>query len=156
MRRFTSPIEEESGVRPGSCDASARILKSRRSTRTRHTLSPEAPGDGGAGEAIRALEASGPEVRVELADVTSETAMREVLERIASSLPPLRGVINASGVIAGGAVVPEQGWDAFANVLDVKVAGSWILHALTRDMPLDFFVGFSSASSLLRSPGQAS
>jgi myxalamid-type polyketide synthase MxaE and MxaD len=109
-----------------------------------------------AGEAIRALEASGAEVRVELADVTSETAMREVLERIASSLPPLRGVINASGVIAGGAVVQEQGWDAFANVLDVKVAGSWILHALTRDMPLDFFVGFSSASSLLRSPGQAS
>src|SRR5262249_8665353 len=100
--------------------------------------------------------ARGAQVCLELADVASESAMREVLDRIASSLPPLRGVVNASGIIAEGTVLQEQSWKSFASVLDVKVAGSWILHSLTRDVPLDFFVGFSSASSVLRSPGQAS
>src|SRR5262249_59999739 len=105
------------------------------------------PGDS-AREAIGVLEARGAQVCLEVADVASESAMREVLDRIASSLPPLRGVVNASGIIAEGTVLQEQSWKSFASVLDVKVAGSWILHSLTRDVPLDFFVGFSSASSV--------
>ena len=35
-----------------------------------------------------------------------------------------------------------------------KVAGSWVLHQLTKDMDLDFFVGFSSMVSLWGSKGQ--
>jgi len=34
------------------------------------------------------------------------------------------------------------------------VAGSWNLHQATRDLPLDFFVLFSGAGTLLGSPGQ--
>jgi acyl carrier protein len=33
-----------------------------------------------------------------------------------------------------------------------KLEGAWLLHALLQDAPLDFFVLFSSASSVLRSP----
>jgi acyl carrier protein len=40
-------------------------------------------------------------------------------------------------------------------VFSPKVAGSWHLHELTQDLPLDFFVLFSSAVSLLGSAGQA-
>jgi myxalamid-type polyketide synthase MxaB len=40
-------------------------------------------------------------------------------------------------------------------VLRPKVGGAWNLHLLTRDRALDFFVMFSSAASLLGSPGQA-
>ncbi|NEO93051.1 MAG: KR domain-containing protein, partial [Moorea sp. SIO3G5] len=35
-----------------------------------------------------------------------------------------------------------------------KVAGTWHLHQLTLDLPLDFFVCFSSMASMLGSPGQ--
>src|SRR5436853_7576184 len=36
-----------------------------------------------------------------------------------------------------------------------KLAGAWNLHTLTRQQPLDYFVLFSSAASMIGSPGQA-
>ena len=50
----------------------------------------------------------------------------------------------------------HQSWERFQKVFAPKVAGSWHLHALTKDLPLDFFVMFSSAVSLLGSAGQGS
>src|SRR5207245_4531674 len=35
-----------------------------------------------------------------------------------------------------------------------KAGGAWILHALTRDRPLDYFVLFSSVSALIGNPRQ--
>src|SRR5262249_11791726 len=101
------------------------------------------------------LEAGGTQVQVVRADVTSHDDMSAVLAQISSTMPPLRGIVNASG-IAGGNVLAEQTWESFSPVLDVKVAGRWNLHSLTRDLPLDFFVSFSSAASLLATPGQGS
>ena len=40
-------------------------------------------------------------------------------------------------------------------MLAPKVAGAWNLHTLTNELPLDFFVLFSSAASIFGSPGQA-
>ena len=40
------------------------------------------------------------------------------------------------------------------KVFSPKVEGTWNLHRKTRDLPLDFFVLFSSAVSVLGSPGQ--
>jgi acyl carrier protein len=51
-------------------------------------------------------------------------------------------------------VLLRQEWAGFARVMAAKVSGAWNLHALTKDMPLDFFVLFSSIASLLGSPGQ--
>ncbi len=39
--------------------------------------------------------------------------------------------------------------------LNAKVQGTWNLHLLTKDQPLDFFVMFSSIASVLGSPGQS-
>jgi NAD(P)-dependent dehydrogenase (short-subunit alcohol dehydrogenase family)/acyl carrier protein len=113
----------------------------------------------GAGEAalseIRLLEQRGAHVLSLSADVTSEKDMAAVFEKICSPLPPLRGVVNTSGVVQG-ALLAQESSERFLEVLDVKLAGSFNLHLLTRDRPLDFFVSFSSASALLASPGQAS
>ena len=43
---------------------------------------------------------------------------------------------------------------ALNTVLRPKVMGGWLLHRLLEDAPLDFFVLFSSAGSLLGQPGQ--
>jgi myxalamid-type polyketide synthase MxaE and MxaD len=104
--------------------------------------------------AIAALEIRGVEVRVVTADVRSPEQMKAVVDGVRSSMPPLRGVVNAAGV-SGGTVLVQQTWDKFDDVLDTKVAGSWILHSLARDLPLDFFVGFSSVATVVGAPGQS-
>ena len=38
--------------------------------------------------------------------------------------------------------------------MDAKVLGAWYLHELTRELPLEHFVLFSSAAALMGSPGQ--
>jgi acyl carrier protein len=68
-------------------------------------------------------------------------------------MPPLRGVVHAAGVL-DDAVLEHQDWSRFGRVLGPKVLGGWILHELTRTLPLEFFVLFSSGASLIGSPGQ--
>jgi NAD(P)-dependent dehydrogenase (short-subunit alcohol dehydrogenase family)/acyl carrier protein len=105
-------------------------------------------------EEIRALEKEGVEVKVAAVDVTDEKAMRALLAEAAASMPPLRGVIHAAGRF-GGTVLSELSWDRFNEVLDIKVAGTFLVHELTKRLPLDFFVSYSSASAVIGSHGQA-
>ena len=104
--------------------------------------------------AVSDLEARGAEVRVIRADVSDRKQIAELLRDISAQLPPLRGLIHAAGVLDDG-VLLQQEWERFRRVLIPKVAGALHLHELTRDLSLDFFVLFSSAASLLGSPGQA-
>jgi acyl carrier protein len=76
-----------------------------------------------------------------------------VIATIGRELPPLRGVVHAAGVLDDGVLV-NQTTERFAAVMAPKVAGSWNLHQATRDLPLDCFVLFSGAGTLLGSPGQ--
>jgi acyl carrier protein len=67
-------------------------------------------------------------------------------------MPPLRGVFHLAGVLDNGALI-SQDWSRFSRVLSPKVKGTWHLHMLTKNLSLDFFVMFSSAASLIGSPG---
>jgi len=66
---------------------------------------------------------------------------------------PLRGIVHAAGVLDDG-TLRSLTWPQFERVMAAKVRGAWNLHCLTRDLPLDLFVAFSSIASLLGSPGQ--
>ncbi|HWU88469.1 MAG TPA: amino acid adenylation domain-containing protein, partial [Kofleriaceae bacterium] len=70
--------------------------------------------------------------------------------------PDVRGVVHAAGVLQDGSLLQTDP-AAFAAVAHPKAAGAWALDRLfaDRSAPLDFFVSFSSAASLLGSPGQA-
>ena len=103
-------------------------------------------------EAIARLECLGARVRVAQADVSNSDELTQVFESV-KTMPPLRGVIHAAGVLDDG-ILSEQDWQSFEQVMAPKVAGSWHLHRLTQELPLDFFVLFSSVASLLGSPGQ--
>jgi acyl transferase domain-containing protein/phospholipid N-methyltransferase len=88
------------------------------------------------------------------ADVSQEDQLRVVLATIRSSMPPLRGVIHGAGALDDSSIV-HQNWKRFRHVFSAKIDGAWALHRLTQDIPLDFFVMFSSMASLFGSPGQS-
>jgi acyl carrier protein len=66
----------------------------------------------------------------------------------------LRGVVHAAGVLDDGSIL-NLNEHRMKKVMAPKVDGTWNLHHATLDLPLDFFVLFSSAVSVLGSPGQA-
>ena len=100
------------------------------------------------------LKKAGANLVVEKADVSSLEQMTKVVTKIEQSLPPLAGVIHSVGVLEDG-VLQQQNWSNFTKVMKPKVQGAWHLHQLTQNQPLDFFILFSSAASLLGSPGQS-
>ncbi|NER22533.1 MAG: alpha/beta fold hydrolase [Symploca sp. SIO1B1] len=102
---------------------------------------------------IQGLEKLGVQVKVLSADISIESDVANILEQIQTSLPPLLGVIHAAGVLDDG-VLQQMSWERFTKVMAPKVNGTWNLHKLTQHLSLDFFVCFSSMSSLFGSPGQ--
>jgi acyl transferase domain-containing protein len=104
---------------------------------------------------VDALEQTGARVVAVRADVSSASQMARVLADAHRDLPPLRGVIHAAGVIDDGLLL-QQDWDRFRSVTAPKVEGAWILHTLTLDRRLDFFVLFSSMAAVVGSFGQSS
>ena len=88
------------------------------------------------------------------ADVTRAEEVARVLAEVAAQLPPVRGIIHAAGLF-DASLMENLSWARFAEILRPKLAGAWNLHQQTRDLPLDFFLCFSSMASVLPSPGQA-
>lgn len=103
---------------------------------------------------VQELQQSGVKVVVARADVANFEQMQSAFDRIGRSMPPLQGIIHAAGAIADG-TFPQQTWQKFAKVLSPKVQGAWNLHRLTQHLDLDFFVLFSSGTSLLGFAGQS-
>jgi NADPH:quinone reductase-like Zn-dependent oxidoreductase/NADP-dependent 3-hydroxy acid dehydrogenase YdfG/acyl carrier protein len=105
--------------------------------------------------AIEQMERVGAQIVVAQADVTRTEQVAGVLARIDESMPPLRGIIHAAGILDDGLLL-NLDRERLAAVMAPKVEGAWNLHALTLERPLDFFVLFSSVASVLGSPGQGS
>ena len=97
---------------------------------------------------LRRLETAGAQVAAVRADVGREEDVAGLLEEFRRAMPPLRGVVHAAGVF-DDRVLMRHDRERFARVLAPKVKGAWNLHRLTREMPLDFFVLFSSAAPYL-------
>lgn len=102
---------------------------------------------------LRDLEAAGVETVVFQGDVSQIENLESIFEQIAHHMPPLKGVIHCAAVFDDG-LLAGQDWERFEHVFAPKVDGSWNLHLLTRELPLDFFVLFSAGAALVGSLGQ--
>ncbi|MRG94790.1 type I polyketide synthase [Polyangium spumosum] len=104
-------------------------------------------------ERIRAMESAGAEVRVEQVDVSRRSEVEALMASLSATMPKLRGVVHAAAVLADRTLLDTTPED-LRRVFEPKAWGAWNLHAATRAADLDFFVTYSSAASLLGSPGQ--
>lgn len=105
-------------------------------------------------EFVDRLKRSGVRVEEIRGDAASPEQMRRVLGHITGTMPPLRGVVHAA---ARGDTKPVLSLTR-ADILEEfggKITGAWALHELTKDTLLDFFVLFSSASSVWGAKEQA-
>ena len=103
--------------------------------------------------AVRRWQEAGVQVCVAQADAAKVDDLHRVLTEIRASMPALRGVVHAAGILDDGILMQQQ-WTRFAAVMAPKVAGAWNLHLLTQELKLDYFVLFSSAASVLGATGQ--
>ncbi len=106
-----------------------------------------------AAKLIQHLQETGTQVQVVAADISRREDVQGLIHTIQTQGIALRGIMHAAGVLDDG-VLTQQTWERFEKVMAPKVAGTWHLHQLTQDQPLDWFVCFSSMASLIGSPGQ--
>ncbi|MEQ8971993.1 MAG: type I polyketide synthase [Coleofasciculus sp. C1-SOL-03] len=104
-------------------------------------------------QAIQAWEALGATVTVMAADVSNLAQMSSLFTQLRRHHPPLRGIIHAAGLL-NDQPLSDMDFQTLTCVLQPKTIGTWILHQLTQEISLDFFVCFSSISALLGSKGQ--
>ena len=109
-----------------------------------------APGEA-ALAAMRVMEQQGAQIQAAAVDVSDQASLQALVSSLGN---PLRGVIHAAGV-AGFDPLHTLTADALAAVTRPKVAGAWLLHQLTANLELDFFVLFSSIASVWGSRAQA-
>jgi NAD(P)-dependent dehydrogenase (short-subunit alcohol dehydrogenase family) len=103
--------------------------------------------------ALDEMRNAGVEILVVKADAADSVQVKEMLAQIDGSMPPLRGIIHAAGVLDDG-ILLQQDLQRFRHVMAPKIEGAWNVHSQTLDRELDLFVLFSSAASMLGTPGQ--
>lgn len=104
-------------------------------------------------KSILHIEELGGEVLVCSADTSSIDEMRAAVTTAEARFGTIHGIYHAAG-IAGGGIVPLKTREAAEAVLTPKVRGTLVLDSLFRDKPYDFFVLFSSITSILGNVGQ--
>ena len=104
---------------------------------------------------VEELRQAGAEVVVAKADVTKEAEVAAVVADISRNMPPLRGVMHAAMVLED-CLLLKLDQERWLRIVEPKVNGAWNLHRQTLHLPLDFFVLFSSTTSVFGLPGQAS
>ena len=103
---------------------------------------------------LSSLKKNGSTITLCHADVSDLEKMREVISDLRSKFTRINGVFHIAGN-AGDGFIRLRTKSDFRNVLAPKIEGTWVLDRLTQEDELDFFVMFSSVSSIISEAGQA-
>ncbi|KAI0835035.1 hypothetical protein F5Y06DRAFT_142856 [Hypoxylon sp. FL0890] len=100
----------------------------------------------------RELDSLGCTARFIRGDVTDVADTTRAIQ--AAGDAPLKGVMQLSMVLRDR-VWQNMTWDDWQECCAPKIKGTWNLHTLLTNKPLDFFVVFSSISGIMGNSGQA-
>ena len=116
-------------------------------------ISRSGPSSDEAQNAIAEMRQRGVQVLAASCDVTDRKALAALLTSLGETMPPLRGIVHAATVINDG-LIRSMDEQQLRSVLEPKGLGAYHLHSLTLGKPLDYFILFSSATTLFGNPGQ--
>lgn len=102
---------------------------------------------------LRAFAEEGVRVAYHSCDVSDREALATVLDRIRQSAGPICGVIHGAGVEVAARFDRKQ-LEGVRATIAAKVDGAAAIMALTREDPLEYFVGFGSVSGRFGGLGQ--
>ena len=97
--------------------------------------------------AMQTLEQLGATVSVVQADSSEPAGMAEVFKELTDAHQELKGVVHAAGLLKP-MTLEELTRETLEAVMLPKVQGAWILHQLTKELNLDFFITLSSVASV--------
>lgn len=106
----------------------------------------------GAGEALASIRALGAQAIVLACDVADRDAVAKIIQN--EDFLPLKGIFHAAMVI-DDALMCNLDNERMFRVLEPKIKGAWNLHELSRALPLDHFMLYSSITTYIGNPGQA-
>ena len=109
-----------------------------------------------------------PEVRKQVAELASRdvrilsravdigdgNALQRVFQKLVQELPPVKGVIHSAAVMEDTEINDLRAGQIH-RVMNAKALGAWNLHQILDKIPLDFFISYSSMTSMLGNIGQA-
>lgn len=101
-------------------------------------------------KAIQKIEELGARVLFIQCDITRSEELQKVFEVLQKNNQVLKGIIHAAG-IANPISIKELDHASIHEMMKSKVIGSWNLHEQSKSLNLDFFILYSSISSLIGS-----
>jgi acyl transferase domain-containing protein/NAD(P)-dependent dehydrogenase (short-subunit alcohol dehydrogenase family)/acyl carrier protein len=102
---------------------------------------------------IGELEALGSEAVYFSGDTADLLRMKEIIRKANERFGDVNGIIHSAGSMSGK-LVSQKETGEFLDMLEAKVQGTIVLDEASKDQPLDFFMMFSSTSSVLGDFGQ--
>jgi phthiocerol/phenolphthiocerol synthesis type-I polyketide synthase C len=109
--------------------------------------------DANAKAVLEGFTRRGVKVLAEPCDVSDLRSVEKLFEKIHATMPPVVGVMHAAMVL-DDVVITGLDEERFAKVFAPKVTGAENLDLATRGLQLDYFVLFSSVTTLMGNPGQ--
>ncbi|WDZ63579.1 SDR family NAD(P)-dependent oxidoreductase [Paenibacillus polymyxa] len=103
---------------------------------------------------IKKMEALGARIIYRQVDVTQEQAVTDLIQEIQEEFGSINGIIHSAGVIRDNRILQKNS-EEMLEVLAPKVIGTVNLDQASKNLPLDFFVLFSSVAGGLGNQGQA-
>ena len=100
------------------------------------------------------LESTGVKIEAVAADAADKDQLATVFEKIKADHLPLKGVLHAAMVL-DDALFSNQTPERMQAVMRAKIATAENLDTLTRSLPIDHFIVYSSVATLFGNPGQA-
>jgi acyl transferase domain-containing protein/SAM-dependent methyltransferase/acyl carrier protein len=108
-----------------------------------------------ANDTLPAFAAAGVDARAFACDVADAKALATTLSAIREDMPAIAGVVHAAMVVDDG-LVGNLTHDRIAAVTAPKLDGALNLDQMTRNDPIELFLLYSSATTVMGAPGQGS